>query len=52
MGKRISDSSNAIKNFKTQGFNKVNTATNLLMQKQDQIKNGSSQIGNVATIIH
>jgi hypothetical protein len=54
MGKRLSDSSNTIQNFKTQGLNKVNTATNLLMQKQDQIRNqvnnGSSQIGNVATI--
>jgi phage-related protein len=46
MGKRISNSSNTIQDFKTQGLNKVNVATNQLMQKQDQIRN---QVNNTLT---
>jgi hypothetical protein len=53
MARKVANSSNTIQNFKTQGLNRVNTATNQLMQKQDQIRNQVNnkltQIGNIGT---
>ena len=39
MGNKLNRVTNQVNNFKTQGLDKINTTTNQLVQKQDQIRN-------------
>ena len=39
MGNKLNKITNQVNNFKTQGLDKINTTTNQLVQKQDQIRN-------------
>jgi len=44
MGNKLNKITNQVHNFKTQGLDKINTVTNQMVQKQDQIRSVVSPV--------